>query len=59
MLNRGTQYGVTHYCPKNAPQKNVLRLIEKNVRNFPAGIYLFKVNNQKTRTICEICLMWQ
>ena len=22
---------------------------------FPAGIYLFKVNNGNTRTMCEIC----
>ena len=24
--------------------------------SYPAGIYLFKVNNGNTRTICEICL---
>ena len=22
---------------------------------YPAGVYLFKVNNENTRTICEIC----
>ena len=22
---------------------------------FPAGLYLFKVNNRNTRTMCEIC----
>ena len=25
------------------------------VITFPAGIYLFKVNNKNTRTRCEIC----
>ena len=24
-------------------------------KNFPAGIYMFKVNNRNTRTKCEIC----
>ena len=24
-------------------------------RNFPAGIFLLKVNNRNTRTRCEIC----
>ena len=26
------------------------------VGNFPAGIYMFKVKNKKTRTRSEICL---
>ena len=25
------------------------------VNHYPAGIYLFKVNNKNTRTMCEIC----
>ena len=25
------------------------------MNNFPAGIYLLKVNNRNTRTRCEIC----
>ena len=25
------------------------------IRSFPAGIYLLKVNNRNTRTRCEIC----
>ena len=29
--------------------------IPGNLRNFPAGIYLFKVNNRNNRTMCEIC----
>ena len=24
-------------------------------QDYPTGIYLFKVNNTNTRTICEIC----
>ena len=27
----------------------------KHIRNFPAGNYMFKVNNRNTRTRCEIC----
>ena len=23
--------------------------------NYPAGIYLFKINNRNSRTMCEIC----
>ena len=26
------------------------------LQNFPAGPYLFKVNNGNTRKICEVCL---
>ena len=29
--------------------------INLNKTNFPAGIYLFKVNNENTRAIGEIC----
>ena len=37
------------------------KCVTKNVRiavrpsTYPAGIYLFKVNNRNTRTKCEIC----
>ena len=27
----------------------------KPLRHYPASIYLFKVNNENTKTICEIC----
>ena len=27
----------------------------KSVKPIPAGIYLFKVNNRNTKTMCEIC----
>ena len=27
------------------------------IKNFPAGIYLFKVNNENTRTKSKICSM--
>ena len=29
--------------------------IFKGLRLFPVGIYLLKVNNKDTRTMCEIC----
>ena len=32
-----------------APVQNLIK------RHYPAGIYLFKVNNRNTRTRCEIC----
>ena len=28
----------------------------KRGKEFPVGIYLFKVSNENTRTTCEICL---
>ena len=33
------------------------KINQKGIRNasYPAGIYLFKVNNRNTRTRCEIC----
>ena len=33
--------------------KSISWILEK--KSFPAGIYLLKVNNRKTRTRCEIC----
>ena len=29
------------------------------VRNYPAGVYLFKVNNGRTRIMCKICSKWR
>ena len=34
---------------------NASNNIHKLGSNYPAGIYLFKVNNRNTRTRCEIC----
>ena len=34
---------------------SVCSLNYTNCFMFPTGIYLFKVNNRNTRTICEIC----
>ena len=36
-------------------QIHILAKLKKNT-DFPAGIYLLKVNNRNTRTRCEICL---
>ena len=36
------------------PQKK--KNVELIGQQYPAGIYLIKVNNGNTRTICEICL---
>ena len=37
-------------------KKNILKLDNKNNRTeYPANIYLFKVNNRNTRKRCEIC----
>ena len=38
-----------------AVPETCLRNIMNNSRPYPAGIYLLKVNNRKTRTRCEIC----
>ena len=32
-----------------------LKFCENYERDFPAGKYMFKVNNRNTRTMCEIC----
>ena len=39
--------------PPPPPQKKNVELIGQQ---YLAGIYLIKVNNGNTRTICEICL---
>ena len=36
------------------PVKNKQKY-NKAMQEYPAGIYLFKVNNRNTRTRCEIC----
>ena len=36
-------------------QDNQLNVCRTEDFQFPAGIYLFKVNNRNTRTTCEIC----
>ena len=41
------------------PKKMITEIISEwmHMKNeYPAGIYLFKVNNRNTRTMCEICL---
>ena len=43
---------LTEYVLVPPPKKNV----ELIGQQYPAGIYLIKVNNGNTRTICEICL---
>ena len=32
-----------------------ITVLEKVAKEYPAGIYLLKVNNRSTRTRCEIC----
>ena len=31
-------------------------MLDKVLKHLPAGIYLFKVNNDYIRTMCEVCL---
>ena len=40
---------------KNFSNERFKSLITNKNRNFPAGNYMFKVNNRNTRTRCEIC----
>ena len=42
-----------HALPNSAPLIKAER--RSQTLYFPAGIYLFKVNNRNTRTRCEIC----
>ena len=44
---------LTEYVIVPPPKKKNVELIGQQ---YPAGIYLIKVNNGNTRTICEICL---
>ena len=41
----------------NKRKTEIRKVVTKswNKRNFPAGQYMFKVNNKTTRTTCEIC----
>ena len=48
-------YGRTFF-DENSERLKAENYFHKNVRSYPVGIYLFKVNNRNTRTRCEICL---
>ena len=48
-----TNYKQLLRCPHH--EINVFRLQTTINDNIPAGIYLFKVNNGNTTTMCEIC----
>ena len=37
----------------NVCSKSTIKTLEQDL--YPAGIYLFKMNNETTRTMCEIC----
>ena len=47
-------FSMKHSLPVNTT-KDVLIMLMRSIKLYPAGIYLLKVNNRNTRTRCEIC----
>ena len=47
--------GCAYRQNKIKQQDLIIQESKKTKRNFPANIYLFKVNNKNTRKRCEIC----
>ena len=43
------------YFTGNSPKIPSISITLENLKTFPAGIYLFKVNNRNTRTRSETC----
>ena len=46
---------LSQYMFKVLLRGGAIILTYETFRNIPVGIYLFKVNNGNTRTLCEIC----
>ena len=48
--------GLLSYVDLNHLYKNMFKVSVERIRNSPADIYLFKVNNENPRAVYEICL---